>query len=269
MIGLETPTASGVFLVVGEVVHIVLEFAAFVFLSQKVTQFPLRRLLPPTQLLLFEEFGSLLMDLVPIELLKQLVGFELIHGVSNSFLWVQLEAVKNEPFQGGRRTAELLIQESVFDFVNDFRLNLRAKGVGFEIKDIGEDSQSPKVRLLVHFLHFDHFGGNVVDGSLQTGVQELLGPGEIEVAQLHLARVHDQHILSLQITINDLLRMEIQDGLNHLRQNKLYFPHREPHSLVENLKDVSMFGVLDFVVEFVFALEGTMQLEEIWMVQAL
>ena len=82
---------------------------------------------------------------------------------------------------------------------------------------IGEDAERPPVHGLAVALVQEHFGGEVLRRATQRISARLAVLGETKVCELQVALLVDENILRLQISVNDVQRVEVLEHQRDLR----------------------------------------------------
>jgi len=112
---------------------------------------------------------------------------------------------------------ELAVHDALHDGLDVFALEGSAEGAEF-LKD---DAQRPHVALQALLFALADLGAELVRGPhcghrhVRSGVQTL---GDAEVAQLHGAVLVHEHIRTLEVTVEDLVAVQLPDCLDQLHE---------------------------------------------------
>ena len=116
----------------------------------------------------------------------------------------------------------------------------------------------------------DHLGGEVVEGTAESGAPvtgRMHAPAKI--ADFELAVDSEEEILGLDISVNDMLGMEIGKGVGHLVDVDGAASLGEAAVLCELLVKLALAGKFEHEKDALFVMEVTVEAEDVWVPEIL
>ena len=117
---------------------------------------------------------------------------------------------------------------------------------------------------------FDHLGGEVVESAAECGAPvtgRMHAPAKI--ANLELAVDAQEKILGLDISMDDVLGVEVGKSVGHLINVDRAPPLRETTVLCELLIELAFAGKFEHEKDALFVVEITVKAEDVWVSEVL
>lgn len=142
---------------------------------------------------------------------------------------------------------------------------LPLKGTSVVKHFVEQHSETPNVHLVVLDVLVQNFGRQVFLGSTESLPHEPVSEGgaETEIAELDIVGFGEQNILGLDISVHDLLLMQVTKGRDDLREgleDSFFGEPLESHELPE----ISAFDEVQQNEELVFRTNGRMHFDDVW-----
>lgn len=137
---------------------------------------------------------------------------------------------------------------------------------------VRQDTQTPEINLLVVVVvratGLDHFWGQVVEGTAH-GVATVVGgvDAPAEIGNLDLAVDAHEDVLGLDVTVNDVLAVQVAQRRSHLGNVLRRLPLGEPALLTQVLVQLALAGELEDEEDALAVVEVAVQLEDIGVAQ--